>query len=249
MLNMQGMSETVPRLSNKQRQARGKRKAQGKQLAGQRTKQAKTSIGLRIQLDKARQLVGVGVQSRIMRGPSDIIRPNMLPPELDVRYGLDYWIEQQAKRMPHNSNKLVPNRSKVRVREFSEKLGRVITKTETIEHGGFYRKPIAKPTMLGPPVLFDECQASDDRHWLDTGYQYATPGTCHTNGWQRLQVSRPSKRVAYHQPIGTLPAWKDHRPADYAKLARDMAVAAWRAEKLAIVQEWAAYLAHLGVTI
>lgn len=90
----------------------------------------------------------------------------------------------------YNPNPIVPNMGTRTYREFSEKLGGIITKRERYQigdEGSTYQKPADKPQWRGDPCLFDDC-VSAGRHDVRT----------RVNG----------HTMPIHIPSGTLPAWK-----------------------------------------
>jgi hypothetical protein len=155
--------------------------------------------------------------SRIPKAWSDMYREPEYP---SIEYAPEYQLGLIARGLRFNPAPWEVNASKVRYREYSEKLGSIITKTRTVYHGGMRQRPVPKLSWRGEPCLFDWCTLGDDRSRMPDG-----------------------RRVVYHVPIGTLPPFPSVRACKPRTEELVALLADWKG------RQQLAYLEALGVSL
>lgn len=120
-----------------------------------------------------------------------------------VEYMPEHWLALNARGLRFNPNPWVKDFTTLRVWEFSDKLGKPITKTKRIDMGQYRQAPVSELLWRGPPSLFDECQAIEPKRVIG---------------------------AKFHEPVGKLPPWRDAVPR--APTAREIELEAlindWR---------------------
>lgn len=196
------------RLAKSNRQRAGAQSRASRTLLGGGSAHVATSLGKQGKMRGKRGVVihtmpvvnsagKVKLMSRLPGSWSDMMRERIS--STPVRYDPAYLAGLSHIKSLHNPNMVTDNVSTVRVWEWSDKLGKAITKTKRIEHGGTYQAPARKLVMRGDPCLFDDCASLD-------------PQGC--NGEPRTAYHRDvitnrdrSKRIVYHDMAGTLPSY------------------------------------------
>jgi len=156
--------------------------------------------------------------SRIPKQWSSMVREPAYPA---IEYAPEYWLTQSTALHRFNPNPWLLNVSTVKYRELSEKLGRVITKTKTVYHGGYRQAPVAELRWRGPDCLFDWCNnLGDSRSRLANGHL-----------------------VAYHVPIGTLPPYPKVQACKPRSLEIEAMLGEWKG------MQQLSYLEAMGVQL
>jgi hypothetical protein len=147
--------------------------------------------------------------SRLPKQWSDMVRE---PAPKAIEYAPEYWLGLVARGLRFNPNPTMIDQSKVKFREFSERLGKVITKTKTVYHGGYRKAPAPELVWRGAPCLFDDCQAIEGKReygkklhaCVGTLPPYPVPLPKPRDAWLDALVAdwRGRQQLAYLEQLG-----------------------------------------------